>query len=90
MRLCQSLIGKVQRQHLRHLFLPLSLKSVIFAMLFLSFVVSIAHRLSTVKDANQILVLDHGEIVERGSHKELAGKASIYAKMWRKQNTIAA
>lgn len=53
-------------------------------------VVSIAHRLSTVKDANQILMLDHGEIAERGSHKELTGKASLYAKMWRKQNTIAA
>ena len=52
--------------------------------------ISIAHRLSTVKDANQILVLDHGKIVERGSHTELTSKPSFYAKMWYKQNSSAA
>ena len=52
--------------------------------------ISIAHRLSTVKDADQILVLDHGKIVERGSHKELTSKPSFYAKMWYKQNPSAA
>lgn len=52
--------------------------------------ISIAHRLSTVKDADQILVLDHGKIVERGSHTELTSKPSFYAKMWYKQNSSAA
>lgn len=52
--------------------------------------ISIAHRLSTVKDADQILVLDHGKIIERGSHTELTNKPSFYAKMWYKQNPSAA
>ena len=52
--------------------------------------ISIAHRLSTVKDADQILVLDHGKIVERGRHKELTSKPSFYAKMWYKPNPSAA
>ena len=52
--------------------------------------ISIAHRLSTVKDADQILVLDHGKIIEKGSHTELTNKPSFYAKMWYKQNPSAA
>lgn len=42
----------------------------------------IAHRLSTVTDAQQILVMDQGSIVERGTHKELLEKKGLYAKMW--------
>ncbi len=42
----------------------------------------IAHRLSTVTDADQILVLDQGRIVERGSHEALLAKNSAYAKLW--------
>ncbi|MGE5794665.1 MAG: ABCB family ABC transporter ATP-binding protein/permease [Bacteroidota bacterium] len=42
----------------------------------------IAHRLSTVMDADQILVMDHGRIVERGSHRELLDAAGAYAQMW--------
>jgi ATP-binding cassette subfamily B protein len=42
----------------------------------------IAHRLSTVMDADQILVLDHGRIVERGSHRELLKAGGAYAQMW--------
>lgn len=52
--------------------------------------ISIAHRLSTVKDADLILVLDHGKIIEKGSHTELTNKPSFYAKMWYKQNPSAA
>jgi ATP-binding cassette subfamily B multidrug efflux pump len=45
----------------------------------------IAHRLSTVKSADQILVLDHGEIVERGSHEELMGLHGRYYQMYQLQ-----
>jgi ATP-binding cassette subfamily B protein len=46
---------------------------------------SIAHRLSTVRDANRILVMDDGEIVERGTHDELLSRDGLYANLWRVQ-----
>ncbi|MGA8148891.1 MAG: ABC transporter ATP-binding protein/permease [Gallionellaceae bacterium] len=42
----------------------------------------IAHRLSTVIDAEQILVMDKGRIVERGMHRELLAQQGLYAQMW--------
>jgi ABC-type transport system involved in Fe-S cluster assembly fused permease/ATPase subunit len=42
----------------------------------------IAHRLSTVVDAHEILVMDGGRIVERGSHAALLARAGAYARMW--------
>jgi ABC-type transport system involved in Fe-S cluster assembly fused permease/ATPase subunit len=45
----------------------------------------IAHRLSTVADAQQILVLDHGRIVERGTHQTLLAAERLYAQMWERQ-----
>ncbi|MHB8256551.1 MAG: ABCB family ABC transporter ATP-binding protein/permease [Acidiferrobacterales bacterium] len=42
----------------------------------------IAHRLSTVMDADQILVMDHGRIVERGTHGELIMRSGVYAHLW--------
>jgi ATP-binding cassette subfamily B protein len=42
----------------------------------------IAHRLSTIIDAHQILVMDKGRIIERGSHRELLGQQGVYAQMW--------
>jgi ABC-type multidrug transport system fused ATPase/permease subunit len=42
----------------------------------------IAHRLSTVVDADQILVMDQGKIVERGTHRELLAQKRLYAQMW--------
>ena len=45
----------------------------------------IAHRLSTVRDADTILVIDQGEIVERGTHDDLLGEDGLYANLWRVQ-----
>ena len=42
----------------------------------------IAHRLSTITGADQILVLDKGKVVERGTHNELLEAGSLYKKMW--------
>ncbi|HTH39193.1 MAG TPA: ABC transporter ATP-binding protein/permease, partial [Rhodocyclaceae bacterium] len=42
----------------------------------------IAHRLSTVMNAHQILVLDKGRVLERGSHRELLAAGGVYAQMW--------
>ena len=48
-------------------------------------VITIAHRLSTVVDADQIIVLEAGEIVERGTHDDLIAKGGRYATMWARQ-----
>jgi ATP-binding cassette subfamily B protein len=45
----------------------------------------IAHRLSTVVDADEILVLDQGQVVERGTHAALLAADGLYAEMWRRQ-----
>jgi len=45
----------------------------------------IAHRLSTIVGADEIIVLDQGEIVERGSHYALLAKNGLYASMWNRQ-----
>lgn len=45
----------------------------------------IAHRVSTIKNADKILVIDGGEILEQGSHKSLMGKKGIYFELYEKQ-----
>jgi ATP-binding cassette subfamily B protein len=45
----------------------------------------VAHRLSTVQTADEIIVLDAGEIIERGSHHALLALNGVYADMWQRQ-----
>ncbi|MEY4495045.1 MAG: hypothetical protein RL744_109 [Pseudomonadota bacterium] len=49
----------------------------------------IAHRLSTIVHADQILVMDHGQIVEHGTHAELLAANGRYAEMWQMQERTA-
>ena len=49
-------------------------------------VIAIAHRLSTIARMDRLVVLDHGRIVEQGSHAELLAAGGAYARLWRRQS----
>jgi ATP-binding cassette, subfamily B, heavy metal transporter len=49
----------------------------------------IANRLSTMVDADQILVLEDGRVVEQGRHHQLLARGGLYAMMWERQTTHA-
>ena len=49
-------------------------------------VIMIAHRLSTVVGADKILVLDNGQLIEQGTHKELIVAGGLYTQMWTDYN----
>jgi ATP-binding cassette subfamily B protein len=48
----------------------------------------IAHRLATVAGADRIHVLEHGRIIDTGTHAELLARGGLYARMWRKQSEV--
>lgn len=48
-------------------------------------VIAIAHRLSTIAEMDRLIVMDHGKIIEMGSHQELIKNNGLYASFWRKQ-----
>jgi ABC-type multidrug transport system fused ATPase/permease subunit len=50
----------------------------------------ITHRLATITQADRILVLDHGRIVEQGRHDDLLEQAGLYRRLWLAQNPVAA
>ena len=50
--------------------------------------VVIAHRLATVQQADRILVLDHGRLVEQGTHAELVSRGGVYARLAALQFTV--
>lgn len=52
-------------------------------------VIAIAHRLKTVKDADRIIVLDNGEIKEKGTHDELVREEGLYSRLWNIQESIS-
>lgn len=49
----------------------------------------IAHRLSTVRNADHIVVLDQGQVAEEGTHQELLARGGVYAQLWDKQQAAA-
>ena len=49
----------------------------------------IAHRLSTISKADNIIVINHGKIVESGKHQKLLDENGLYADMWNKQKHLS-
>jgi ABC-type multidrug transport system fused ATPase/permease subunit len=48
----------------------------------------VAHRLSTIADSDRIIVVEHGSIIEMGTHQELLENKRTYAHLWNKQTLM--
>ena len=69
--------------------LDFATENIIFDMIYNKFrnksMLIIAHRLATVKNCDEIIVMDHGTIAEQGSHEELLAKKGMYYRLWEMQ-----
>ena len=49
-------------------------------------VIAVAHRLSTIAHLDRLIVMDHGQVIEDGTHEDLLAKDGVYAKLWSMQS----
>ena len=62
---------------------PVSAETLADAISFRQAMASIAHRLRTVRRADRVLVIDHGRVVESGTHEQLVASGGVYGKLYR-------